>query len=248
MKVLTEPLSGGRASLTAYLQQSSPEMSNINRRPAVLVIPGGGYTMVSDREGEPVALAFMAEGYNAFVLRYGVAPEGHTFDEALEDAENALERIRAMADEWRTHPDQVAVCGFSAGGHLSAALSTMGRIRPNATILGYPCILAREDTKKFVLAYDVPSCNKNVDAHTPPAFLFHTADDPVVPVENSLRYADALDAAGVPFELHIFPKGPHGLSLSNRTTCSGSPQMVVPSVAQWVPLCLRWLNEQFPNF
>lgn len=243
MKTFTEFLSDG-VTLSAYLSDPSEEMKNASCRPAVLVLPGGGYYMCSDREAEPIAVAFLAQGCNAFILRYTVG-NAHTFAEPLRDAENALCRIRSMAEEWHIHPQQIAVCGFSAGGHLAAALGVMGKERPNAMILGYPCIL---DSMNPILAFPVPSLDSKVTAETPPAFLFHTANDNCVPVENSLRFADALSRANVPFELHIFPSGPHGLALATALTSSGNSGMVVPSVAEWMPLCARWLKNLFSNF
>ena len=200
--------------------------------------------MLSDREADPIAAAFLAQGYHAFVLRYSIGGD-KSFQQALNDAETALKRIRSMAGEWHVNPEQIAVCGFSAGGHLAAAVGVMGKERPNAMILCYPCIL---ESMSRILAFPVPSCDERVDRSTPPAFLFHTANDTVVPVENSLRMASALDRAGVPFELHIFPRGPHGLALANETTSNGSADMVSPEVAEWIPLCVRWLKKLFPNF
>jgi len=238
----------GRVNLKVYLHDGPPALANASARPAVIVFPGGGYGAVSPRESEPVAAAFFGQGYQTFVLTYSVGEE-HTFEEALAEAGAAVARIRSMAAEWNTHPDQIAVCGFSAGGHLAAAVSVMGSERPNATILGYPCILANmSKSQKNVLRYDVPSCDEYVDADTPPAYIFHTVSDTLVPVENSLRYADALARAGVPFEMHLFPSGVHGLSLCDGRTSEGMAFLVNSHVAQWVPLCFAWLQGVFPNF
>src|SRR3989304_3816830 len=140
MKTISFNLSHENVTLTSYLLDSSQEMPNTRLRPVVLVFPGGGYYACSDREAEPIALAFLAEGYQAFVLRYSIG-ENASFPRPLNDAEEALELIRVNADEWSVDPARIAVCGFSAGGHLAAALGTMGRVRPNALILAYPCIL-----------------------------------------------------------------------------------------------------------
>ena len=123
------------ATLTAYLLDTSREMPNMTDRPAVLVIPGGGYYMCSDREAEPIAMAFAVHGYNTFVLRYTVG-EGKDFKMPLADAEEALALIRERAEEWRVIKDKIAAIGFSAGAHLAAALSTLSSTIPNACILG----------------------------------------------------------------------------------------------------------------
>ena len=240
MKTFCTQLSDdGLVNLTAYLHDLSPELSNLNTRPCVMILPGGGYNMLSDREGEPVAAAFFAHGYNAFVLRYSVG-KNKCFSDALRDGQNALRLIRANAEEWHINPQQIAVCGFSAGGHLAASLGVTGTERPNALILAYPCIL---DSMSRILSFPVPSCDETVDSNTPQAFLFHTSNDSSVPVENSLRMADALARNNIRFELHIFSEGLHGLSLANRLTCNSSEDMINPAAEQWLPLCLSWLNK-----
>lgn len=242
MKTFVERLSNdGSVTLTAYLHDLSRELPNMDIRPCVMILPGGAYHMLSDREGEPVAAAFLAQGYNAFILRYSVGKDKR-FSDALGDGQNALRLIRANAEKWHINPRQIAVCGFSAGGHLAASLGVTGEERPDAMILAYPCIL---DSMSRILDFPVPSCNEMVDSNTPPAFLFHTANDSCVPVENSLRMADALASNNIPFEMHIFKSGPHGLSLANRLTCRGSKDMINPSVAQWMPLCFNWLEKVF---
>ena len=208
------------------------------------MLPGGGYYGCSDREAEPIALVFLAEGYHAFVLRYSVG-ELATFPRPLHDAEQALELIRARADEWTVNSDKIAVCGFSAGGHLAAALSTMGRVRPAALILAYPCI---QDNLSDSLATPIPSLEKKVDNKTPPTFLFATTADQRVPVENSLHFAAALDRAQVPFEMHIFQDGPNGLALANPVTSAGQQAMVNPNAAKWLGLCTAWLENLFGIF
>lgn len=231
-------------TLTAYRLDESGEMPNAQIRPAVLVLPGGGYFVCSDREAEPIALVFLARGYHAFALRYSVGAES-TFPRPLHDAEAALDLLRANAAAWRLDPDRIAVCGFSAGGHLAAALGTLGRLRPNALVLGYPCIL---DSMSSVLATPVPSLEKHVDSQTPPTFIFTTANDALVPVANSLAFAAALAQAQVPFELHVFQDGVHGLSLARPHTSSGFAAMNNPRAAVWVELCLDWLDAQFAPF
>lgn len=231
-------------TLTTYVLDSSGELSNARVRPAVLIFPGGGYRFTSDREAEPVAMTFLAQGYHAFVLRYTVSEEP-LFPKPLEDAQAALNLIRDRAEEWGVDPDKIAVCGFSAGGHLAAALGTMGDPRPNALILGYAVILQSLSRQ---IAADMQSLHEKVDANTPPTFLFTTGDDRIVPVENSLHFAMALDQAGVPFALHVFQSGIHGLSLAKPHTADGRSGMVNPGFARWVELCMPWLEQQFGSF
>src|SRR3989304_9659647 len=126
-------------TLMTYLPQPSEALPNMAARRAVLICPGGSYLYCSDREGEPIALAFMAAGYQAFVLRYSVG-EFAAFPRPLMDAENALELIRARAEEWQVDPGKIAACGFSGGGRLGAGLGNMGRGRPNAQIFAFPCL------------------------------------------------------------------------------------------------------------
>lgn len=244
MKTLTIPLSNEKVTLTAYLLDQSHEMHNTYVRPAVLIFPGGGYRACSDREAEPVAMAFLAEGYQAFVLRYSINKQA-TFPRPLNDAEEALGLIRQNNQEWGVDSGKVAVCGFSAGGHLAAALGTMGKIRPNALILGYPCILS---SMSSILPAPVPSVDEFVDAATPPAFIFHTFSDTLVPVNNTLTFASAMDKAKVPFELHIFQNGVHGLSLAKAVTSGGLKSMVNADMAKWFDLCAAWIRNVFGDF
>lgn len=242
METFTLPLTeNGEATLTAYLQMESPYLEAYATRPAVIICPGGAYKELCDREGEPIALSFLAKGYHAFVLKYSIG-EGKTFDDALRDGETALRLIRERAAEWRVQSDHIAVCGFSAGGHLAGALGVMGRERPNALILCYACIL---DNLSRLFPFPVPSLDERVDSQTPPTFLFHTRDDNTVPLENPLRFSAALDRAGVPFEMHIFAHGVHGMGLATRQTSCGWKGMENESAAHWFDLCSQWLENTF---
>ena len=231
----------GRVNLTAYIQQPSPEMPNRAVRPAVIVLPGGGYDHLSSREAEPVALSYLAAGFQAFVLRYTIGG-GYRFEDALQDISDAVKLVREQAEGWHLDPEKIAVCGFSAGGHLAAASGTLAEHKPNAMILCYPCIL--KNTSR-ILRFSVPSLDEAVTADTPPAFLFHTRDDQGVAVGNSLQFANALDKAGVSFEMHIFGKGPHGISLANALTSGGRTALEDPSVEQWMSMSITWMNRLF---
>src|SRR5699024_11036927 len=139
--------------------------------PGVLILHCGDNLFVSYRSPVSVAMSFLAEGYNAFVLRYSVG-EGEVFSSVFRDAEEAREVIHQNADEWNVDKDNIAVIGFSAGGHLAASLATMGTIRPDALILGYPCILSSNK-----LAFPISSVEAEVDSSTPQTFLFSTFED-----------------------------------------------------------------------
>ena len=232
-------LNNGKSILTSYLLNNSPEFKNITTRPAVLIFPGGGYHFVSDREAEPVAMSFLAEGYNAFVLRYSVG-EGEEFSSAFREAEEAIALIYQNANEWNVDKDKIAVIGFSAGGHLAASLATMGNIRPDALILGYPCILSSIEE---VLAFPIPSVEAEVDASTPQTFLFSTFEDELVPVEHTLQFMQALNDYQIPFESHIFQHGKHGLSLAKSHLSAGIEENVNEDVAKWFDLSVNWLKK-----
>ncbi|MGG1617746.1 alpha/beta hydrolase [Paenibacillus sp. NRS-1781] len=244
MNTFTLQLTNSGVTLTTYLLDSSPEMKNTHVRPAILILPGGAYRVCSDREAEPIAMAFLAEGYQTFVLRYSLN-ENAAFPKPLNDAEEALELIRGNSKEWGVDPEKVAVCGFSAGGHLAAALGTMGRVRPNAMILAYPCIL---EIMGGILPAPIPGIDQAVDVLTPPAFIFHTFADTLVPVDNTLALAAALDKFKIPFELHIFQNGVHGLSLAKAVTSGGLRSMKDEHVAQWFGLCTDWISNIFGEF
>ncbi|NUT71072.1 alpha/beta hydrolase [Pseudarthrobacter sp. C4D7] len=221
-------------------------------RPAFLILPGGGYVRQADHEAEPVAEWLASLGIHAFVLRYRVAPHRHPAP--LEDAKEAMLHIRNGGHGLDVDPGRVGVLGFSAGGHLAATLSTaaatgnldldVSEAVPDLSVLCYLVASMTHEPHQGSVASllgDAPpsdllaalSAELNVTALTPPAFLWHTADDAAVPVSNSMNYARALFAAGVPAELHIFPEGRHGLGLATDQ----------PGPAQWTALCAAWLDR-----
>lgn len=211
------------AVLTAYISDTVEDIEFTFNRPAVLVIPGGGYRWCSQRESEPIALKFLAEGFNAFVLKYTVPS---VFPTPLNEAEWAISTIRQNAKEFFVDGSKIAVCGFSAGAHLAGMLSNMynsDATKPNVSILCYPVIDGNEYAHKGsfdnLLGEDANdekrkefSLQHKVSDKTPPTFLWHTANDDTVPVQNSLLYAKALSDNNVPFELRIYDEGIHGLS------------------------------------
>lgn len=229
--------------------------------PAVLVLPGGGYGGCADHEGDPVACWLNSLGISAFVLDYSVAPR--RFPRPLHDARRAMQYIRRHAEPFKIDPDRVGVIGFSAGGHLAASLSNLyGEknpavadeleevgARPDLAILCYPVIswgpFGHVGSKNNLLGPDPDPClvertsmENAVHAATPPTFLWHTAADGGVPVENSYLYAMALRKNKVPHELHVYPEGAHGLGLATQRNKRN------PHVAQWRHACERWLSEQ----
>lgn len=254
-------------TLTAYISEKSPELRNFKKK-AVLVLPGGGYHITSDREAEPIAKAFFAAGMNAFVLRYSVKEEAVGYAPLLDTA-TAIKYIRDNADEWNIDKDKIIVCGFSAGGHLAASIGTLWKldiisktlgcknsyIKPNGMILGYPVITSGEKGHKGSILkladadnktptqqeLDKFSIEKHVDSDTCPAFVWHTSEDNL-PVENSLYMCEALAANKIPFELHIFPYGKHGISLATEEVAP-EDEMIIPYVARWINMAIQWINE-----
>ena len=246
-------LTGG-GTLTLYLRESVEAMPHFRQRPLVLVVPGGGYTHVSAREGDPVALQFAAAGYHAAVLDYAICEQAKD-GLPLRQLAQAIGLVRQHAAAWHVQPDKIAVCGFSAGGHLAlsgAVLAVPGlpeQPRPNAVILGYPVITAGQYAHRgsFVqLAGEDPAAQQafsledKITSRTPPVFVWHTMEDETVPVENTLLLVSALHRAGVPCEAHLFEKGCHGTSLSTAEVNHPSAHR-----SRWLTLAREWLDDTF---
>lgn len=239
-------------TLTAYL----PDPANATGA-AVVICPGGGYCALADHEGEGYALWFAEHGITPFVLKYRLGSAGYRHPIMLQDAARALRTVRANAACWNVDPTRIAIIGSSAGGHLASTLLThfdagdpkaadpIDRVssRPDLGILCYAVITMTEKThggsrdnllgenpsKELI---DFLSSEKQVTPQTPPCFVWHTGEDGAVPVENSIEFARALRANGVPFDLHIYQKGPHGIGLVDPA----SPH-------PWAADCLYWLRE-----
>ncbi len=229
---------------------------------AVIIFPGGGYSgLAGNLEGRQVADWFTVRGFRAFILSYRLSSHGYLLPVPLLDARRAIELVRARARDYQIAPDRIVVIGFSAGGHLAALAGTqfvpgspdaddpIDRVssRPDYLVLGYPWIGAfSEDTshltycKLFNVMDQCEAMRKAyspdlyVTKDTPPTFMYHTFNDQAVPVEQTLRFYDALVKAGVPSELHIFANGAHGSGLGK-----GDPELDL-----WPNLLENWLRAQ----
>ncbi len=259
------------AYLETYFLSASDRLKNSQSRPLVLICPGGGYAYTTDREAEPLALAFASRGYHAAVLRYPCAPA--RFPTALVSLSQAVLWLRRHAEEFHIDPERLCVSGYSAGGHLAASLGVFWNeaflhellgcaaedIRPQALLLGYPVItdagtvgdrysianLVGQEADDEALAFQ--SLHQRVTDSVPPTFLWHTDTDELVAVENSILFAAALKRCGVSLEMHIYSLGEHGLSLSNAVTADTleGKERVCPDCTGWIDLAGSWLRRQF---
>ncbi len=230
-------------------------------RPCVLVLPGGGYAIRAAHEADPIALSAHEAGYHAAVCHYRVqyhdAPQVLAYG-PLFDAQRAIRLLRSDAQRFPILDHKIAVIGFSAGGHLCASTGVHWRVsppmeddllaisaKPNAIAPCYPVITSDQSSIQKgsfcnLLGFDASpqslaefSLEKHIDEETPPIFLWHTADDEIVDLQNSLVFADYAQQNLVPVELHVFPHGKHGLGLATDDPCVG----------QWVPLFHNWLKR-----
>jgi acetyl esterase/lipase len=230
-------------TLTTFIQPVEGEFKNIKKRPAIIIIPGGGYQICSEREAEIVAFEYLRVGYQTFILRYSVK-ENATWPNPLNDYEQAMELIRSKINEWNIYGDKIAVLGFSAGGHLASAAATIANNKPNAALLGYA--VTTEETVHECLP-TAPSTWDKVDKNTCPCFIFATRTDDIVPITNSLKFMNALDKAGVAFESHIYGYGPHGFS-SCKSVVINSDTPFCNRVPNWVDDSIEWLKDVFGDF
>ena len=247
-----------------FINQETPRLTNYLLKgkgpfPVVIVCPGGGYTHHADHEGEPVAKWLNSIGVSAIVLHYRITPHQHPAP--LNDAQTAIRLTRKNAEKLNIDPNRIGILGFSAGGHVASSAGTHFEdgdesaddpllrysSRPDAMILCYPVITmaspqyVHEGSKTHLLGeepslslVDKMSTEKQVTKNTPPTFLWHTADDGAVPVENSLMFARSLGDCNVPYSLHVFESGKHGLGLAEDH----------PEANLWPKLCETWLKNR----
>lgn len=253
------------AKLCLYLLDNSPEMAMGEKRPLVLICPGGGYFMTSDREAEPLAVSFLAAGFHAAVLRYSCYPA--SYPTALLQVASSVKYLREHAEEFHMDPEKLILQGSSAGGHLAASYGVFWRkknlaeelhtreelLRPNGLILSYPVITSGEkahrDSFKNLLGsryeelVEEMSLENQVDENTPQTFLWHTASDDCVPVENSLLFFGALHEKGIPAEMHIYPRGGHGLGLADERTATPEGYAIQRECTNWFDMAVTWIKN-----
>ncbi len=255
--------------LYTYFLDSSIEMRPNEKRPVILMCPGGGYEMTSDREAEPVAMQFLAMGYHVAILRYSVSPV--RYPAALLQVAESVLYLKKHAEEYHIDPEKIVLQGCSAGGHLAAnygiawnspfLTKLMGmendpeRLRVAGLLLCYPVITSGEKAhegsfrnllgEQYEEKKEELSLENQVTPDTPPTFLWHTATDDTVPVENSLYFFQSCLQQGVSAELHIYPVGGHGLSLANEETCRANGIGVQKECQSWIGLAQMWLEGLF---
>lgn len=268
----------GRVNLKTYIHETFPKPAflpqsfQLNKRPAIIIMPGGAYSFLSPTEAEPVALTFLKEGFNTFVLNYSVG-EYSEFPNPLEEVSKAIWEVRKNADVWGIDPNAIAVMGFSAGANVAGLAATQWNTpglaeklgipfegnRPNAAIAGY----GAADHTKFLDDPDVPKPNLGkivtdrspeidivnyVGVHTPPYFIWHTQTDALVPGDQPLILASKLQKLGLEYELHVFRYGPHGMSVYNNLSSYNSSDRSSgknKNAGLWVKMCTNWLYELF---
>lgn len=260
---------GKKATITTYIKAMFPEQQSVFKRPLIVICPGGGYGHHSVREGEQIAIKMMDLGFNALVLHYSLLPNRYPC--ALYEVAYTVDYARKHATEWDVDPDRIIVAGFSAGGHIAASLGTMYKdkeleefvkvyldgdsqaIKPNGMLLGYPVVTTGEHRhirsfenllgERHDALLNSMSLEKRVTKDTPKAFIWHTFADNSVPLENSLLMAEALRRSDVPFEMHIFPKGNHGLGLGTKETDTADGTHCQPEVYVWTDMFKTWLDN-----
>lgn len=262
LKDYFKDLDGENPVLDVYLPDEVMNRPDF-KRPSMLICPGGGYWSCSSREAEPIALHFLPEGFNVFVLWYTCAPA--RFPTQIRQVAAAMELIHQNAKEWLCDTEKISIMGFSAGGHLAAHYSTSfdcPEVRemfpeskaPAASVLCYPVISAVEGKchkgsfERLVGQYPLTeeqmkrfSLENAVKENTPPAFIWHTASDTIVPVYSSLVYAQALSEYNIPFELRVFPEGQHGVATCDEKTLDDF-KPCYPYNRVWFKEAVDWLK------
>lgn len=252
------------AKAAVYMISDSWEIG-IKKRPVVVICPGGGYCFTSEREAEMFALKWNACGYHSVVLWYSVKPA--VYPTALLEVASVMKLLQEKQEEWHVDVNKIFVQGSSAGGHLAASYGMFWakdfvasamqiekeKLRPAGMILNYPVITSGEYAHKdsFVCLLDEKydqlkdemSLETQVTENTPPAFIWHTNEDGLVPAENSLFLALEMRKKNIPVELHLYMKGHHGLALANELTVGANGENIVPSCESWFELAYTWTKE-----
>lgn len=297
--------------INTYLIGDTKDFQHNIVRPLVIICPGGGYSHLSERESVPVAMQYVAAGYHAIVLHYGIN-EFAVMPGPLKDLADTVSYVRRHNKEWHVDSDQIFVAGFSAGAHVAASLGVFWNnalqlpdyadcpelIRPNGMILGYPVLdltssskhldigttpdmkitdikykmihpkmpleqifVMDKREKRYFVDFEVAMnayifggpytkeqekfyCLQNqVSVDTPPTFIWHTAQDELIAPSNALKFVTALEKFRIPYELHIFNEGHHGLALGNYLTARDGSQDV-EAITPWKDLAIAWLHRQ----
>ena len=251
--------------LHIYSLNNSKEINPGGVRPIIVMCPGGGYEMTSDREAEALGMKFLAMGYHVAILRYSVYPAIYPI--ALMELARSVSYLRDNADKYHIDRDKVIVQGASAGGHLAASLGvfwdkpflsdalqcTRDDIKPNGMILCYPVISSGEYAHrssfvkllgdKYDELVDEMSLENQVTSDTPKTFIWHTFPDDCVPVQNSMLFVNGLLNHKIPTEFHMYPVGGHGLGLANHLTATPEGYGIQEECQSWISLAETWLKN-----
>jgi acetyl esterase/lipase len=262
MQIITTTLPAG-GHLTAYIQQHDATLLQ-STLPAMIIVPGGSYTHIPTVQAETLALAFSGRGFQTFVLQYHLIQPNAAplLPQPIIDLAQAMVQIKQHATEWQLDPNQITLAGFSVGGHIvslfadfwqqnwlkQAAQAIDTDLQPQAILLNYPVIrldagFPKDETARQQITNRPAdfAADAFVNAANPPTFMWHTSDDPFVPVANSVAYYQALVQHQIPAEAHFFQHGTHGLALANLQT-AWRPGALQPQVAKWLDLALDWLR------
>ncbi|MHA8137780.1 lp_1002 family arylesterase [Lactobacillaceae bacterium Scapto_B20] len=257
-------LPSSNAYLKGYVRESDSDSQHF-KYPAVIIVPGGSFTHISEQQGESFALSFTAKGYQSFYLRYSFENEKHPLlPHPILELAAAVSYVKQHADDLNVDPNRIVISGFSIGGLVVSLYNNLydepklieqtnaksaQELKPAATILGYPVIDLKlgfpKDQNKIEnwVTHDYEVAAENgVTKTNVPTFIWHTADDPFVPSINAIKYAEALAKQQIDYELHIFHHGRHGMAMANSLT-AWNDESNDEHVAQWFPLAIEWLDQ-----